>query len=533
MSLFIPSVVCLFHPEFLPVTNDNVLLFVRLASAFMICVGFLLCYFYGNIRARNKATSLLIQLGKSTMSIDFAKISEKNLTSLVKGECEKISNYKKNNIELLSFFIPMVVIFVVVTILGISENTIIIYIICWLFIASISLLLKSIYDRCNCFSHNSPLKQTMYIMAKVAKGIQYYNAIQYVKTKLLQTEQFINTETKKHLNKSILRSFLLLSIAFIIFIISYLTGLWYMSDNINFSGTIPIFMANMFIVALILIRAFQHNFAFGQSYRQILTSITRYQISDNVKCGNKISKSKLFIAFHGVYFQEPSLLNSYDLEHTKKIENLTFSVLPSEFITIAGDKICSQFVFDLLLKFYIPQSGNIYVAGQKVDTISQIELRHKFGIFEQNFCLINGTVYDNLQVVCDNNRNIMKVSEQINLADDIDKTIYTNSGKIALPQNVLIKLQLARIILTNPSALLINKLDRFETEEDEELFHKFVNVYRNKKTILLISSDVHDMIYADKILFINGNTSLFGSHAELSSNAIYQRYITKISSMQQ
>ena len=530
--MFIPSVVCLFHPEVLPITNSDILLFVRFASAFTICIVFLLCYFYGNIIARNKSTHLLIRLEKSTISIDFEKINEKHLISVIQNECEKILNYKKNNIELLSFFIPMTVIFVVITILGISENTILIYVICWLFIASIILLLRSIYDRCNCLTYNSPLKKILDVMTKATKGIQYYNAIPYIKTKLLQTEQFIKNETKKHLNKSIWISFSCLSVAFMIFVISYLTGIGYISNDFNFSNTIPIFMADMFIVALIFIRALQHNFDFGTNYKKILADIERYQISDDKTGKKKSISSDLFIAFHRVYFQDPSILNSYDLENIKKIENLTFSLLPSEFITIAGDQICSKYIFDLLLKFYNPQSGTIYVAGQKLCNISTTEIRHKFGIFAQDFCLINGTVYDNLHIMCNNNQDIMNVSEQINLMEFITEEIYTDTGKIALPQDVLIRLQIARIILTKPSALLIKKPDKFETEQDEELFYKFLNVYRNKKTIMLISSHIQDMIYADKILFINGNTFLFGSHAELSENEIYRRYISKHSMTQ-
>jgi ABC-type multidrug transport system fused ATPase/permease subunit len=240
--------------------------------------------------------------------------------------------------------------------------------------------------------------------------------------------------------------------------------------------------------------------------------------ADNLK---NVSKENLFVAFHDVHFQLPTILTDSPI-----FDNLSFSVLPGEFVAITGENIqYSEFVFDLILKYYKPQSGNIYISGTPLPNISTPSIRSKIGFFKEDFALAQGTVYDNLSVISNDKKKIVDVSKKIQLYEDLNVNILDENNYVQVPQDLLFRLQIGRLSIQKPKILLIETPEAFESQNEEYLFNDFVRHSSKKKTTIISTSNPEFIIYANKILYIGDGKIEFGTHAELSKNSEYQRYI--------
>ena len=182
----------------------------------------------------------------------------------------------------------------------------------------------------------------------------------------------------------------------------------------------------------------------------------------------------------------------------------------------------------MLLKFHKPQSGQIYISGKKLKNISAKQIRAEIGIFDEKFCLVEGTVYDNLAMVEHNLNRLHNAIISLGLEGYVDDTIYNLSNELNVSQEVLIRLQIARIALRRPKVLLINTPAEFASEKVKQMFYDFVTHSAKRHTVLLITKKLSPIVYSSKILYIGKDECLFGTHAELSNNKAYQRYIAQI-----
>ncbi len=102
-----------------------------------------------------------------------------------------------------------------------------------------------------------------------------------------------------------------------------------------------------------------------------------------------------------IKFKNISKIYPINSEHTIALENVTFSIRPQEFVSIAGQSGAGKTtLLRLLLKEEQPSEGKIAVDGQNLDSIRNKDLpryRRKIGVVFQDFKLIfNKTAYENI-----------------------------------------------------------------------------------------------------------------------------------------
>ena len=250
------------------------------------------------------------------------------------------------------------------------------------------------------------------------------------------------------------------------------------------------------------------------------TSNTEFLNSEKI-----IDKNNLFIAFHGVYFQDPTNFSDHSI-----LNNISLSVLPGEVIALTGENTTGiSYIFDLVLKFYTPQSGKIYIAGIPLDNISKAQMRSLVGIFDDSFSLIQGTVLDNIKLISEDQNLIQDTSKKVGLSDLLNKQLFDENENIIVSQETLFRIQIARIAIQKPKIIFIKTPSRFDSKLAEEMFFDFVDSASKNKTVFIETYDLNTIIYSNKILYLGKNESIFGSHAEISLNKSYQEYIKKIS----
>jgi ABC-type multidrug transport system fused ATPase/permease subunit len=234
-----------------------------------------------------------------------------------------------------------------------------------------------------------------------------------------------------------------------------------------------------------------------------------------------LDNENLFLAFHNVYFQDPT-----ELSDKPVLNNISFSVLPGEFVSITGELACEgSYIFELILKYYVPQAGKIYLSGQPLNDLGIRDVRSLIGIFKENFGIIQGTVYDNLAMLTDNEREILTVTNNIGLSEEINKLLFDENGNLDVRQDVLFRIQAARISIQKPKLMLIETPPFFESDFTKNMFYDFVEHISKRNTVIMITNEPKTTIYSNKILYMGIGKFLFGSHAELAKDFDYQNYI--------
>jgi ABC-type multidrug transport system fused ATPase/permease subunit len=363
-------------------------------------------------------------------------------------------------------------------------------------------------------------------VAKVVKGIQYWGAKRFVISRFENRKADIFDETKQSITSVTWKMLAYLCLAscaaFLLYIINddfAISSMFDISSNKSFFYPI-IFSYTMFAVSILRYLKIQN---------VKLKTLDQYLLAKDDNDTEKTSiknGSGIFLAFHGVYFQDPSTLTDNESSNME-LQNLSFSVLPGESVAITGESMNrGEYIFELILKYYKPQSGNIYISGTSIDHIKTESIRTTVGFFKQDFALIDGTIYDNLSIIGIDDRRLFSTAEKLGLFPVLEHLIFDRTtGKLNISQNILFKIQIARISIQNPQILLIESPEAFESEDDESSFIEFVEYISKRKTIIIMTRYPKFLVYADKILYLTGNEFIFGSHAQLSHDERYQSYI--------
>lgn len=504
--------------------QPHVEFYVRLSAIFVMAISDILLWYYSSILSRNSVNNELRKLGLDVISLDFEKISKIKSQKLTEEITKIFENREHGQRWFLGVTLPSLTAFTVLFTIDIVQNLNLmsLYLVTCSTTFIVIRFISSALDGLSLNDHSSHLINILRSLPQSVKGIQFFESKNLVETKMIGEHRHSAKMMCAYLTKAVWKSFLQLSILFIAIILTYLSNQDFISRNllnaIHDAGGIYAGALSTFVI-------------FSASLIRVITlrkekpeNFERYRIekADGSESTKEIDHKNLFIAFHGVYFQDPTNLSDHPI-----ISNLSFSVLPGEFITITGENRSAQeYILDLILKFYRPQSGKIYIAGTKIESVAIKRLREQIGIFEEDFGLINETVWNNLEMVGATPKAISAAAKGVGLEGSLNKTIFDELGNLAISQQTLVRLQIARIAIKKPSVILIKTPETFESEIAEEIFYGFVNHHIKKHTVILVTNNPSFIVYSNKILYISSDgTSLFGNHAELSKDKTYQKFL--------
>jgi ABC-type multidrug transport system fused ATPase/permease subunit len=504
-----------------------------------VCIiSFILISFYTGLFKVTKTSQIINEFVNRLISLDGNVIDKAGAESL----CEDFIKYTKANesrlIELYSRVLPFFVCFIsiILFLFYIDKKTL-------FFVAYVLLILHVIIPFFMLIKHIFGVGKTEVFIKKFARmllnstrGIQFFGAKEIVFSRL-------NDDIKKMMQnefsislKELWRLFFSLCVIFTTLCFSYfITDLDYSKKVLQATNLYMIPCSSSIFLYIVFLRSFLKYKKLSGNNIPTAEVMQRYLLADdNCQYLTKFdSNKKLIIAFHGVSF------NNRFAESDKPIFNdLTFSVLPSEMVSIIGENAYKygSYIYDMILKFYTIQSGSIYISGTNINNLEAQVLRRKFYVLKEDFGLINGTVKDNILYTLHLNkfdkRKLSSVINKIGLASHIEDDIFNEFGDIAVSQKILIKMQMARALLIENAdsncydAVLIEPPLYFSDPETEKLFYEMVNISFQKKIIMIITDKPSLIIKSHKILYLGHDKSLFGAHADLVNDKSYQTFIT-------
>ena len=210
-------------------------------------------------------------------------------------------------------------------------------------------------------------------------------------------------------------------------------------------------------------------------------------------------------------------------EQEQCLYDIDFTLKPGESLGIIGPTGCGKTtIINLLMRFYDPDSGTVYVDGRDVRTYDKDELHRKFGVVFQNDLVFHESLRDNI----DFGRGLddgalqsaaadAQAAEFINGLDDgLDHMADIKGANLSggQRQRILISRALAGkaeiLVLDDASSALDYRTDA-QLRKALEAHHKYA-------TLILIAQRVSSIRNLDHILVMdNGRAIGYGSHEEL------------------
>ena len=177
----------------------------------------------------------------------------------------------------------------------------------------------------------------------------------------------------------------------------------------------------------------------------------------------------------------------------------------------------------LLLRFYEPQSGQILLDGQAINTINLQDLRRSIGYVAQDSFLTDGSIAQNIaygltDVSDEAIRSAAQAAEALSFIEQLPLGFATRIGERGqkLSGGQRQRLALARAILKNPAILILDEATSAVDNETEAAIARSLNVISKDRTTIIIAHRLSTVRQADCIYLLEGGKIIqSGTHDQL------------------
>ena len=215
------------------------------------------------------------------------------------------------------------------------------------------------------------------------------------------------------------------------------------------------------------------------------------------------------------------------------IDGLSLTVVPGETLALVGPSGAGKStLFDLLLRFYDPQQGQILLDGQPLTRLDPQDLRRHFALVAQNPALFFGTVEDNIRY-----GRAEATSAEVEAAA---RSAHAHEFILQLPQGYQThlgdaglglsggqrqRLAIARALLVDAPILLLDEATSALDAQSEHLIQQALPALMAGRTTLVIAHRLATVQHADRIAVIDqGRLVAVGTHRQLiAENPLYAR----------
>ncbi len=246
------------------------------------------------------------------------------------------------------------------------------------------------------------------------------------------------------------------------------------------------------------------------------------------------SKTKGDIQFKEVNFSYASR------ENLPVLKEINFEVNSGELLGIVGTSGAGKStITSLLLRFYEPTSGGIFLDGKAASDYDLSTYRSLFGIVPQEVILFNGSIKENIGYGNPeaSEDEIVKAAEKANAMEFISnfpegmETLVGERG-VQLSGGQRQRIAIARAVLRDPCVLILDEATSSLDSKSEKLVQDALEELMKGRTSIVIAHRLSTIRNASKIIVVeDGEIVESGSHADLMANndGLY----TKLQQMQQ
>ena len=238
-------------------------------------------------------------------------------------------------------------------------------------------------------------------------------------------------------------------------------------------------------------------------------------LDDDLDTGVDIINSIESISFKDMSF-------SYD-PNRKLIENFSLDIKKGQKVAIVGPTGAGKTtLINLLMRFYDPISGDVFVNGKSYLSLSKTSLRSNIGMVLQDTWIYSGTIMDNIRYL----KKDASEEEVIEAAKKAHADIFIEtlpekyqtqvSNKSGLSEGQRQMIAIARVMLLNPNLVILDEATSNIDTRSEKLITDAFDQMMKEKTSIVIAHRLSTIEKADVIIVMkDGAVVETGNHSSL------------------
>ncbi len=213
---------------------------------------------------------------------------------------------------------------------------------------------------------------------------------------------------------------------------------------------------------------------------------------------------------------------SYD-PNRKLIENFSLDIKKGQKVAIVGPTGAGKTtLINLLMRFYDPLSGDIFVNDKSYLTFSKKALRSNIGMVLQDTWIYSGTILDNIRYLKKDasEEEVIEAAKKahadifIETLPDKYQTIVSNKSGLSEGQRQMIAI--ARVMLLNPNLVILDEATSNIDTRSEKLITDAFDQMMKEKTSIVIAHRLSTIEKADVIIVMkDGAVIETGNHSSL------------------
>lgn len=206
------------------------------------------------------------------------------------------------------------------------------------------------------------------------------------------------------------------------------------------------------------------------------------------------------------------------------LEHFDLHVQPGETIALVGPTGAGKTtIINMLTRFYDVAEGNVTIDDVDVRDASLSSLRREVGVLMQDPFIFHGTVLENIRYgrMDATDEECIEAAKTI-FADDFITKLYGGYNHVLEERGAGLSagekqlLSFARIILKNPSVVILDEATSSIDTETENLIKQALDILLKDKTAFIVAHRLSTIRNADRILYIDKKgIAESGTHEEL------------------
>jgi ATP-binding cassette subfamily B protein len=234
--------------------------------------------------------------------------------------------------------------------------------------------------------------------------------------------------------------------------------------------------------------------------------------------GNEPIKTYPAIAFNKVSFTYTGAGNE------PVLNEISFSIPPGKTTAIVGMSGSGKTtLLKLLLRFYVPQKGDIKFGDTLLNKISHKIWRNRCGVVMQDSFIFSASIADNIAVGVEKiNReklnHAVRLANIENFIEDLPRKFNTKIGPDGhgISQGQRQRILIARAVYKDPDLILLDEATNSLDASNEKMIIENLQQFFKGRTVVVVAHRLSTVKHADQIIVLDkGRIAEKGTHQEL------------------